>query len=51
MIVHKLWMTQKYNGNGFNGYTQKKFAEFTREGWYLFGFIPLYIRTREVKYS
>lgn len=51
MIVHRLWMVQKYNPNGFNGYSQKKFAEFTREGWYLFGIIPLYIRTKTVRYS
>lgn len=41
MLVHKLWTTSK---RGFI-YTDKT----TREGWFLFGVIPLYIRTLRIE--
>lgn len=34
MIVKKKWLQVRYGGS----------LEWPREGWYLFGFIPLYIR-------
>ena len=37
MIIHKRW---KVNGGIENGYR--------KEGWFLFGVIPLYIRTTAV---
>jgi len=42
MIVHKLWKAKrKYKHIG--GVKDEWF----REGWFLFGFIPLYIRDRQ----
>jgi TRAP-type mannitol/chloroaromatic compound transport system permease small subunit len=40
MIVHKFWRATRKIGN----YTADAWL---REGWFLFGFIPLYIRDRE----
>lgn len=37
MIVHKMWRVQGRRGT--------KDAGWDREGWFLFGLIPLYIRT------
>lgn len=41
MLVHKLWIsTRKWP----HGSVKDKWL---REGWFLFGFIPLYIRDRQ----
>lgn len=34
MIIKKVWLQTRFGGVG----------EWEREGWYLFGFLPLYIR-------
>lgn len=34
MIIHKTWLQTKHGGR----------LEWQREGWYLFGFLPLYVR-------
>jgi hypothetical protein len=34
MIVKKIWTTREDGGS----------AKWQREGWFLFGFIPLYVR-------
>lgn len=39
MIVKKRWIKTKYSSNSF--VIRKKWA---KEGWFLFGIIPLYIR-------
>jgi hypothetical protein len=40
MIVHKLWKARRKAGS----FTTD---EWFREGWFLFGIIPLYIRDRQ----
>lgn len=40
MIVHKFWIAKRMKGYA----TTDKWL---REGWFLFGFIPLYVRDRE----
>src|SRR5262245_58825907 len=42
MIVHKFWKATRRNGQ-YGPVTDR----WLREGWFLFGFIPLYIRDRE----
>ena len=39
MIVHKFWKASR--GSGYLR------DQWLREGWFLFGFIPLYIRDRQ----
>ena len=40
MIVHKFWKSKrKWPGGGLRD-------EWLREGWFLLGFIPLYVRDR-----
>lgn len=41
MIVHKLWKARRKLG------AWKNDDIWLREGWFLFGFIPLYIRDRQ----
>jgi hypothetical protein len=36
MIIHKMW---RVKGKTYSG------DVWTREGWFLFGFVPLYIKT------
>jgi hypothetical protein len=40
VIVHKFWKARRMNGPHVKD-------QWLREGWFLFGFIPLYIRDRE----
>ena len=40
MLVHKLWKARRKNGYHIED-------EWIREGWFLFGLIPLYIRDRQ----
>lgn len=40
MIVHKFWKAKRKIGTYVSD-------TWLREGWFLFGFIPLYIRDRE----
>jgi hypothetical protein len=45
MIIHKMWLkTVPYRYYSTGSVMSK--LECTFEGWFLFGFIPIYIRTR-----
>lgn len=50
MIVKKMWMKMDFNNHDLSNivaYTK----EISYEGYYLFGFIPLYIKQINVKYK
>jgi len=42
MIVHKVWKTEKWMRS--DGITSGHFRKFRWEGWFLFGFIPIYMK-------
>lgn len=46
MIARKIWWTKRRTGSGENGFETK--VSWLREGWFLFGFIPLYVRDLKV---
>ncbi len=44
MIIHRLWIVTDWKKRPWKQ-TRKR----TMEGWFLFGFLPLYVRTRTVQ--
>ena len=45
MIMHRIWFSRTYR-KGLRGREEARRVE--REGWFLLGIIPLYIRTRNL---
>jgi hypothetical protein len=46
MVIHRLWRTQRKQK-----YSSFISEEWMREGWFLFGIIPLYVRTLSHEYN
>lgn len=52
MIIKYIWKKEKLNPNFKNNYTIERLIikKTYYEGWFLFGFIPLYIRQIQKEY-